>query len=190
MVHQQASPIIKLIVAEIPADDALVGQLTCRPLHVLIKERFEHSGGVKTSVQGVVSSVARFEWIRGWPEDEESKPGWLRMWDWLGDWRTCYTVSRAGGLEVLKHVREQGCEWDESTCSAAADGGHLEVLKWLRANGCEWDERTCSGAAEGGHLDILKWARANGCEWDRETCLQLAQDCHHPATVAWTEANK
>jgi len=55
----------------------------------------------------------------------------------------CYTIARGGGLEVLKHVRELGCRWDEDTCRGAAGGGHLEVLKWARANGCEWDATTC-----------------------------------------------
>ena len=114
-------------------------QLTCGPLHVLIKERFAHSGGVKTSVKGVVSSVARFEWVRGWPEEEESKPQWLARWACY----TCFTIAGAGGLEVLKHVREQGCEWDEGTCRGAAEGGQLEVLKWARANDCEWDPDEC-----------------------------------------------
>ena len=86
----------------------------------------------------------------------------------------CYTIAGAGGLEVLKHVREQGCEWNENTCRSAALGGHLELLKWARANGCLWNEDTCSGAASGGHLEILKWARANGCLW----------------VVTWIEANR
>jgi len=83
--------------------------------------------------------VARFEWIRGWPAEEESKPEWLTSLDS----QTCYTIAGAGGLEVLKHVREQGCEWNKWTCSDAAAGGHLEVLKWARANDCEWDPDEC-----------------------------------------------
>ena len=43
--------------------------------------RFGHSGGVETSVEGVVSSVARFEWVKGWPEEEKSKLGWLTRRD-------------------------------------------------------------------------------------------------------------
>jgi hypothetical protein len=66
--------------------------------------------------------VARFEWVRGWPDEEEdSHPKWLRW-----DGHVCYTIARGGGLEVLKHVRELGCGWDEDTCRGAAGGGHLE----------------------------------------------------------------
>ena len=52
----QASPLLKLILGKIPADDGFVVQLACEPLHAIIKERFATSGGVKTTVGGVVSS--------------------------------------------------------------------------------------------------------------------------------------
>jgi len=129
------SPLIKLILVKIPADDALGVQLACEPLHVLIMERFEHSGGVKTCVQGVVSSVARFEWIRGLGSRRWAEPAVVAHRVELADVQ--YTIAAAGGLKVLKHVREQGCEWDGETCSGAG-GSHLEVLKWARASGCEW----------------------------------------------------
>jgi hypothetical protein len=68
---------------------------------------------------------------------------------------TMSTIARAaGGLDVLKHVREQGCTWDTSTCYHAARGGLGEILKWLRANGCPWDQETCQVAAFGGHLEL------------------------------------
>ena len=67
---------------------------------------------------------------------------------------------------ILKWLKENGCEWDESICDYAAEGGHLDVLKWLKENGCEWDESTCDYAAEGGHLEVLKWAIDNGCPCD------------------------
>ena len=183
LVHQQASPIIKLIVAEIPADDAFVVQLACETLHSIIRERFAGvNGGVQTSLSGMVSSVARFEWVRGWPKD--SQPEWLTRWDSI----MCSKIARGGGLEVLKHVRERGCEWDASTCYYAAGGGHLEVLKWLRANGCEWGESTCAAAAQGGRLEVLKWLRANGCPWDLST-YQAARDEEHHDLLEWAVAN-
>ena len=37
------------------------GHLACEPLHALIKKRFEHTGGVKISAKGVVSSAARLK---------------------------------------------------------------------------------------------------------------------------------
>ena len=52
--------------------------------------------------------------------------------------------------------------WDSDTCSSAASRGHLEVLKWLRENGCEWNSSTCNNAALEGHLEVLKWAHENG----------------------------
>jgi hypothetical protein len=49
LVDQQASPLLKLILGKIPADDGFVVQLACEPLHAIIKERFATSGGVKTA---------------------------------------------------------------------------------------------------------------------------------------------
>jgi len=40
---------LELVVAKIPVDDAFVVQLACEQLHVLVKERFEHSGAVNKS---------------------------------------------------------------------------------------------------------------------------------------------
>jgi len=179
-----ASPLLTLIVAEIPANDAFCVQLTCKPLHALIKERFAFTGGVKTENAGVVSSVARFEWIVGLPEAGD-QPAWIgrlekeRVFEYgcHPRWQTeaAEKIARCGGLEVLKHVRQQGCDWNASTCEAAAYGGHLECLKWARENGCPWGEDTCDAAAYGGHLECLQWMRVNGCEWTEETCTIAAQ---------------
>ena len=118
LVDQQDSPLLRLIFGEVPAYDAFVAQLACEPLHAIIKERFMNRGGVNTSAAGVVSSVARFEFVRGWPTEEQ--PAWLVAWNG----QTSCKISRYGGLDVLRHVREQGCEWDEYTCKAAALEGH------------------------------------------------------------------
>jgi hypothetical protein len=182
LVQQEGSPLLELIVAGIPAD-AFVVQLTCKLLHALVQERFAESGGVKTRRKGVVSSVARFEWVRGWWPVEE-QPSWLTRWDA----QTCQVIAGGGGLEVLMHVRENGCEWDQFTCREAARGGHLEVLQWARANGCEWDEVTCWSAAAGGHLEVLQWARVNGCEWDEFTCWFSAAG-GHLEVLQWARAN-
>jgi len=56
---------------------------------------------------------------RGRPEEEEeSKPHEVGPADMP-------LIARGGGLEVLKHVREQGC------------GVRLEMLKWMAEWGCE-----------------------------------------------------
>ena len=156
LVDQQDSPLLRLIFGEVPAHDAFVAQLACEPLHAIIKERFMNRGGVKTSAAGVVSSVARFEFVRGWPTEEQ--PAWLVAWNW----QTSYMIAGCGGLDVLRHVREQGCEWDEYTCSSAAAGGHLEVLQWARANGCQWNGLICLHVAQArGHLMTAAWIEAS-----------------------------
>ena len=91
----------------------------------------------------------------------------------------CYWAARYGHLDVLEWARdEMGGSWDEMTSYSAAAGGHLNVLKHLHENGCPWNEATCEYAAEGGHLDVLKYARDNGCPWNERTCLGAAWGGH------------
>jgi len=93
-------------------------------------------------------------------------------------------LQSGGGLEVLKHVREQGCHWDARHAVERQERGHLEVLKWARANGCEWNQSTCSGAARGGHLEVLKWAWGNGCPWDCGGPTLAVPACNRPARIS------
>jgi len=48
-----ASPLLKLIMVEIPEDDAFVVQLACELLHSMTRERFEHSDGFEITPGGV-----------------------------------------------------------------------------------------------------------------------------------------
>ena len=52
LVDQQASPLLKLLVGKVPADDGFVVQLACGPLHAIVKERFATSGGSRRWWQG------------------------------------------------------------------------------------------------------------------------------------------
>jgi hypothetical protein len=93
------------------------------------------------------------------------------------DW-TCYWAVRNGHLECLKYAHENKCPWNRSTCSEAAKNGHLECLKYAHDNGCPWDIYTCSSAAGKGHLECLKYAHENGCPWDEYTCSKAAENGH------------
>ena len=77
--------------------------------------------------------------------------------------RFCWRMAQNGDLELLQHLHDNGCPWDERTCSGAAHYGHIECLKYAHENGCPWDESTFEYAAENGHLECLKYARENGC---------------------------
>ena len=93
-------------------------------------------------------------------------------------------AARGGHLELVKHLREKGCEWDEWTCAAAAQEGHVHVLEYLRTNGCPWNGTACTVAAAGNHLDTLKWLREHGCPWDEET-IKYAAEAGKFASVKW-----
>eukprot|EP00953_Heterococcus_sp_UTEX-ZZ885_P036737 18907-Heterococcus_DN1.PRE.3 len=46
------------------------------------------------------------------------------------------SAAENGHLDICKHLREQGCSWNEDVTFAAET---VQVLKWLRENGCPWD---------------------------------------------------
>ena len=79
LVDQQDSPLLKMVIDHVPEEDAFVVQLSSTRLHALVKERFEDSGGVKTKAGGVISSVARFAFVRGFPDEDQ--PKWMVRWD-------------------------------------------------------------------------------------------------------------
>jgi hypothetical protein len=87
-------------------------------------------------------------------------------------------AARGGHLELVKHLREKGCEWDDSTCAAAASEGHVHVLEYLRTNDCPWNSDACSRAAGGDQLDTLKWLREHGCPWDSNLTAVAAENGH------------
>jgi len=63
-------------VANIPEDDAFVVQLACRAMHPVVQERFEPTGGVKTTKKALFSSLVRFDLVlMSWPQ--ESLPDWI-----------------------------------------------------------------------------------------------------------------
>ena len=82
---------------------------------------------------------------------------------------TCRYAAEGGHLEMQTCTRTGAGE--------SIRAGHLEVLKYLHENGCPWGEYTCRSAAEGGHLEVLKYAHENGCPWDEGTCMFAHPRC-------------
>jgi hypothetical protein len=108
---------------------------------------------------------------------------------------TCSGAASAGQLTALRHLRNEGCDWDVDTVAQyAARGGSVEMVEWLQQQqgvvidasvmkaaagadhtavceylhsaGCEWNAEVCYQAARNGHVDTLRWLRENGCPWD------------------------
>ena len=92
--------------------------------------------------------------------------------------KECHEAAKAGDLNELKNMHENGCEWDILTPAWAASNGHLECLKYAHENGCPWDNYTTENAAFNGHLECLKYAHENGCPWDRMTPYYAAKYGH------------
>jgi hypothetical protein len=81
-----------------------------------------------------------------------------------------------GHINIIKHLRENDCPWDDITCSNAVDNGHFGLVIWLNENGCEWDAWSCTYAAQNGDFELLQWLHENGCPWDAWTCSYAAQN--------------
>ena len=130
--------------------------------------------------------------------DTAAKEGKLEILKWgadsgyelntILDKDTIANAAMNGHIEVVKHLRTVGIEWDSDTCAYAALNGHLQLLKWARAENCPWNARTCSKAAMNGHIKLLKWARVNGCPWDDHTCYRAAK-YGHIKLLTWVMAN-
>ncbi len=69
-----------------------------------------------------------------------------------------------GNIEIVRWLSSKNIIDNSCICiESAAYGGNLEVLQHVREQGCPWSEKVCIFAAENGHLNILKWARSKGC---------------------------
>lgn len=71
---------------------------------------------------------------------------------------TVYTIGHTSYPEVVKWLRERGCEWNTETCATAVRNGYFETVKMLIENGCPWDKAQCVNIAIGlNEIEILKW---------------------------------
>jgi len=125
----------------------------------------------------------------------------------------CAQASRAGSLEHLKYLRNEGCQWDQRTtqyanrvdilryavengcpvngpeaCVAAVRQGSIEKLKYLRNSGYNCDSRTSFAAAAQRDLDFLKYCIESGCPVDETACANAAK-CNKLRNLKYLKAN-
>lgn len=70
-------------------------------------------------------------------------------------------------------------------CARAAARGDLEMLKWLRDYGCQWDSYTCMNSATKNSVNIVKWAILNGCPYDDVEIITSWVNARDVETVEW-----
>jgi hypothetical protein len=89
---------------------------------------------------------------------------WLRQQQGMGFGAAALASAACSGqIRMCQHLRNTGCEWDDSACAEAAQGGYLDILRWLRENGCPWIvSEVCRRAARPGHVDILQFVVEQG----------------------------
>jgi hypothetical protein len=120
-------------------------------------------------------------------------------------WSASTAAAKRGDLEMLRWIREHGCNWNEhsilseaassgdvelaawvkqqpgvvcneSAMVAAAAKGHTAMCEYLHAEQCPWNESACEGAAASGYVDTLRWLHEHGCPWNRgRVCASAAR---------------
>jgi hypothetical protein len=88
--------------------------------------------------------------------------------------QSVYTAAaECGSMEIILWLTERGAVFDTQTMKAAAKHGYLDICKHLRSQGCHWDDHVTFAAKT---LEILKWLHENGCPWDVDMTLLMMPD--------------
>eukprot|EP00953_Heterococcus_sp_UTEX-ZZ885_P012004 6916-Heterococcus_DN1.PRE.1 len=82
-------------------------------------------------------------------------------------------AAKCGSIEMMHWLTQGGAVYDATVMTTAADNGHLDICKHLRAQGCDWD---CDATFAAKTVEVLKWLHENGCPWDVDMMLLMTLD--------------
>jgi hypothetical protein len=102
-------------------------------------------------------------------------------------WTVPAAAARRGDLQMLRWLKEQGCEWEngKDILCAAARSGNLEMIAWVKQQpGVVCDENTMAAAAGKGQTAICKYLHSEGCPWSSSACWAAASN-GHVSTLRW-----
>uniref|UniRef100_A0A7R9T3Z4 Uncharacterized protein n=1 Tax=Ostreococcus sp. 'lucimarinus' TaxID=242159 RepID=A0A7R9T3Z4_9CHLO len=83
--------------------------------------------------------------------------------------RTMWWAAWANHLDVVTHLRDEGCAWDWMTPAFAAERGNFRVLRFALDRGCPSNAATTRMAAKSGDLGCLTYAIDAGVPVTRAT---------------------
>lgn len=94
------------------------------------------------------------------------------------------SACEGGHMNIIRWLRKHHCDWSGSACVSAARAGHLEVLQFLREDGtgpykddedvdfmngpCPWSKEVLYSAAVGKHEHVIKWLLDKKCPKDKD----------------------
>ena len=78
---------------------------------------------------------------------------------------TIFYALYADGISCVEYLHEEICSWNSFFCFCAALRGRLDCLQFAHEHGCPWNHNVLLNAAMGGHLSCLQYAHEHGCEW-------------------------
>ena len=108
---------------------------------------------------------------------------WLCKYDFRAqcDKNVAENIFENGSFEMLDWILENKITISATACTYIASYGRLDVLKKVKEYGCEWDFNVCRIAMYFGYVDIVRWAHNNKCEWrdciNKSTCVIIDGVC-------------
>lgn len=109
--------------------------------------------------------------------------------EFLGFSQVMTYAGTGGSIETVKFLLNFRLRLTPALFGMAALYGHVDLMKHLKFQGCRWDKRVCWLPAHGGHLGALKWARSQvpPCPWDVKLTVKVAKGWDHPDVVAYSK---
>jgi hypothetical protein len=84
-------------------------------------------------------------------------------------------AAECGSIEMMHWLTQGGAVYDAQVMKTAAENGHLDICKHLREHGCQWNSQVTLAARK---FEIIKWLHENGCPWNVDLMLLMNTDRH------------
>jgi hypothetical protein len=99
--------------------------------------------------------------------------------EWDVQYIACYAAS-SGSIETVEWLRQQqGVEINAEVLAWAAGADQIAMCEHLRNTGCDWNDSACDQTGMSGAVDTLRWLREHGCPWVvSDVCMQVACSGH------------
>lgn len=112
----------------------------------------------------------------------------LRINGYNWDESTIASAAKAGKFETVKWLHKKCCPSDCLVCLYTARNADLQMLQWLKTNNFGWNQFAAAEAARNGDIGMLTWLKENGCPME-EAVGDAAASSGHIKILEWLEEN-
>jgi hypothetical protein len=86
-------------------------------------------------------------------------------------------AASSGNMQLILWMAEKQAKFNYRSMAAAAEYGHLEICKHLRSIGCDWNVYVYRASSMRPHNDhVSKWLHDNGCPYSFSNGLSSDSD--------------